>query len=101
MLSCSSDIGYMKLIEVDIETDPNLALLSQNHTQSLLFLLVEKQLEDLEKAGIIQRSHAPYASQIVLFLKKYPLGSPEHETKRVYRKLNVQLLCFELNLQVK
>ena len=41
--------------------------------------MVRKELEDLEKAGIIQRSLLPYASPIVLVPRKYPPGSPVKE----------------------
>ena len=41
---------------------------------------VRKELEDLEKARIIQRSLSLYASPIVV-PRKYPPGSPVQDTK--------------------
>ena len=35
----SSDVGYMKLIEMNIESDPNLPPLLQNHTHLLLNIM--------------------------------------------------------------
>ena len=52
---------------------------------------VGKELEDLEKVAIIQRSHSPYASPIVVVPRKCPPGSPVQETKRLcvdYKKVN-------------
>ena len=61
MSSSSNDIGYTRLIEIDIETDPNLPpLASKPYTLPLKYQeWVRKGLEDLEKAGIIQRYLLP------------------------------------------
>ena len=66
MSSSSNDIGYTKLIEMGTETYPNLSSIALKlYTIPLKHQeWVTKELEDLEKAGIIQRS--PYASPIVI-----------------------------------
>ena len=71
MSSSSINIGYTKLIEMNIETDPPGA--SKPYTL----------LQDLEKAGIIQRSLFMYASPIGIMPRKCQPGSPVQETKRL------------------
>ena len=67
-------IGYTKLIEMNkelIHYSPPIA----SKTDSLLLKheeWVRKELEDWEKAGIIQKSLSPYASPIVVVLRKCP-----------------------------
>ena len=39
MSYCSSDVGYMKHIGMDVETDSNLSPLPQMHTHSLLNIM--------------------------------------------------------------
>ena len=67
MSSLSNDAGYTKLIQIDIQTDPNLPpIASKPYTLPLKHQeLVRKETEDLEKARTIQRSLSPYASPIV------------------------------------
>ena len=62
MSSSSNDIVYTKLIEMDIETDPNLPLVAlKSYTLPCKNQeWVRKELEDLEKAGIIQICLSPY-----------------------------------------
>ena len=57
----SNDIGYTKLIEMDLEYDPDLPPIAFKHYKLPLKCQewVRKELEDLEKAGIIQRSLVP------------------------------------------
>ena len=76
MSSSSNDIGYTKLIKMDIETDPNLPpVASLPYTAPLQCQeWVRKRLEDLGKAGIIQRSISCYASPNVVLPRKCPLG---------------------------
>ena len=93
MSSSSNDIGYIKLIEMDIETDLNLSPIAlKPYTLTLKHQeWVRKELEDLEKVGIIQRSPSLYASPIIVVPRKCPQGSPVHKTKRLcidYRKVN-------------
>ena len=58
MSSSSSDIGNIRLIDRYIETDNNLPhIASKPHTLPLKHdKCVQKELEDLEKARIIQQS---------------------------------------------
>ena len=81
---------------MDIETDPNLPpIASKPYTLHLKYQeWVRKELEDLEKAGIIQRILSPHASPIVVVPRKCPPGFPVQESKRLcvnYRMLNAQL----------
>ena len=79
-----------------IETDPNLPpaaskpyALPLKHQE-----WVRKELENLEKAEIIQRSLSPYASPIIVVRRKYPPSCPVQETKNIfvdYRKLDTKL----------
>ena len=83
------NIGHTKLIEIDIEMDPNLPLraskpytLPPKHQE-----WVRKELADLERAGIIQRSLSPYASPNVVIPRNCAPGSPMHDKTFVnYRK---------------
>ena len=71
MSSSSCYISHTKLIEMNMETDPNLPpVTSKPYTLSLSHQeWVRKELEDLEKAGIIQRSLSPYALAVVIVPK--------------------------------
>ena len=96
MSSSSSDIGYSKLIVIDIETNPHLPLFLQNHIHSLLNIMngSEKEIEDMERAGFSQMSLSSYACPIAIVHQKYQPGSPVLDTKNLcvdYRKLNTQL----------
>ena len=81
---------------MDKEYDPNLPpiasgpyILPRKHQ-----MWVRKELEDMKKAGIIQRSLFPFASPIVIVPRKFPPALPVQETQRFcvdYRKLNALL----------
>ena len=93
MSSSPNDIGYTKVIQIDKETNLNLpCVASKMYTFPLKHQeWVGKELKDLEKTGIIQRSFSPYVSSIVIVPSKCP---PVQETKRLcfdYIKLNAQL----------
>ena len=79
----SSDIGYTKLIEMDKKANPNLPPIPSKACMPHLRhqKWVRKELEELEKAGIFQRSLSLYACQIVIALRKCPQGSLMQETK--------------------
>ena len=64
MLSCSSDMDYMKLIKMDIETDLNLSPVGSKPCSFPVkhYGWVCKELEDVEKVEIIQRSLSSYVS---------------------------------------
>ena len=81
---------------MDIETDTYLpSIASKPYTLPLKNQeWVRKQLEYLEKAGVIQRSLSPYAWLFVVVPRKCPPGSCVQETKRIcvdQRKVNAQL----------
>ena len=61
---------------MDIETDPNLlSKASKPYTLPRKYHeWVRKELEDLKKARVIQRSLSPYISPIVLLPRKCPEG---------------------------
>ena len=84
MFSSSNDIFYTELIKMDIETDPNLPpIASKPYTLPLKHLAwVWKELEDLEEAGIIQRSISHYASPIVILPGKCPVGLTSARNKK-------------------
>ena len=71
----SGDIGKTPLLEVEIDTGDSLPItqkpytLPLNHTE-----WVQRELEILEKAGIIVRSVSPWASPIVVVLKRIAPG---------------------------
>ena len=79
------DVGYSKLIEMEIKTNPNLASVAfKPYTNPLKCQAwVRKELEYLEKAGIIERSLSFYISPIVTVPRKCPPGSPIQELKRL------------------
>ena len=57
----SSDIGKTPLIEMEIDTDDSPPITQRPYTLSLKHAtLVQKELEILEKAGVIVRSVSPW-----------------------------------------
>ena len=84
-----NDIGHTRLIEMDIETDPKLPpIASRPYTLPLKHQgWVRKELEDLEKAGIIQRCLSPYASPILIVPQQCPPGSTVQETRETLCQL--------------
>ena len=84
MSSLSNDIGYTKLIESYIETDPNLlSVASELYTLPLKHQeWIKKEITNLEKAAIIQRRFSPYMSAIMMVSSKCPPGLPVKETKK-------------------
>ena len=92
----SNDVGYTKLIKMDIITDPKLPPVAcRSYTLSLKHCKwARKEHEDLEKAGIIQKSISPYDSPIVKVPRKCPTNSLVWQTKRLYvnyKMFNAQL----------
>ena len=73
----SSDIGKTPLLEVEIDTGDSPPITQKpytiplNHTE-----WVQRELEILEKAGVIVRSVSPWASPIVVVPKITALGEP-------------------------
>ena len=73
----SSDIGKTSLIEMEINTGDSLPITQKPYTLPLKHATwVQKELEILEKAGVIVRSVSPWASPIVLVPKRTAPGEP-------------------------
>ena len=67
----SSDIGKTPLLEVDIDTGDSLPITQKPYILPLKHTKwVQRELEILEKAGVIVRSVSPWASPIVVVPKK-------------------------------
>ena len=86
----SEDIGHTSLVTMDIDTGDSPPVCQRPY--SLLLKHVEwvtKELEILEKAGVISRSVSPWASLIVIVPKKSEPGEPPRRRMCVdYRVLN-------------
>ena len=73
----SSDIGKTPLIEMEIDTGDSPPITQRPYTLPLKHVTwVQKELEILEKAGVIVRSVSPWASPIVVVPKRTALGEP-------------------------
>ena len=73
----SSDIGKTPLIEMEINTGDSLSITQKSYTLPLKHATwVQKELEILEKAGVIVRSVSPWASPIVIVPKRTIPGEP-------------------------
>ena len=73
----SSDIGKTPLIEMEIDTGDSLPITQKPYTlPSKHATWVQKELEILEKAGLIVRSVSPWASPIVIVPKRTAPGEP-------------------------
>ena len=76
-LADSSNIGKTPLLEVEIDTGDNLPITQKPYTLPLKHTAwVQRELEILEKAGVIVRSVSPWASPIVVVLKRTAPGEP-------------------------
>ena len=86
----SGDIGKTMLVEMEIETGNHLPIASKSYTLPLKhYEWVKKEIETLERAGIIERSISPWASPIVIVPKKSAPGEPPRRRMCVdYRKIN-------------
>ena len=73
----SGDIGKTPLFEVEIDMGDSLPI-TQNPIPFLLkhTELVQRELEILEKAGVIVRSVSPWASPIIVVPKRTAPGEP-------------------------
>ena len=66
----SGDIGKMPLLEVEIDTGDSLPITPKHYTLPLKHTTwVQRELEILEKAGVIVRSVSPWATPIVVVPK--------------------------------
>ena len=86
----SGDIGKTPLLEVEIDTGDSLPITQKPYTLPLIHIeWVQRELEILEKAGVIVRSISPWASPIVVVLKRTVPGEPPKQRLCVdYRALN-------------
>ena len=77
----SGDIGKTSLIEMGIDTGDSLPITQKPFTLPLKHATwVQKELEILEKAGVIVRSVSPWASPIVIVPKRTAPGEPPKRT---------------------
>ena len=73
----SGDIGKTPLLEVEIDTGDSPPITQKPYTLPLKHTeWVQRELEILEKAGVIVRSVSPRASPIVVVPKRTALGEP-------------------------
>ena len=73
----SSHIGKTPLIQMEIDTSDSPPISQKPYTLPLKHAAwVQKELEILEKAGVIVRSVSPWASPIVVVPKRTALGKP-------------------------
>ena len=86
----SGDIGKTMLVEMEIETRNHPPIASKPYTLPLKhYEWVQKEIETLERAGVIERSISPWASPIVIVPQKSAPGEPPRRRMCVdYRKLN-------------
>ena len=77
----STDIGKTALITMDIDTGDSPPVSQKPYNLHLKHReWIQKELETLEKAGVIVRSISPWASPIVVVTKKTEPGEPPKET---------------------
>ena len=78
------------LVTMDIDTGDSPPVCQKPYSLPLKHVeWVQKELEILERAGVIQRSMSPWASPIVIVPKKTEPGEPPRRRMRVdYRMLN-------------
>ena len=86
----SSDIRKTPLLEMEINTGDSLPITPKPYTLPLKHTTwVQRELEILEKAGVIVRSVSPWASLIVMVPKRTAPGKPPKRRLCVdYRALN-------------
>ena len=86
----SGDIGKTMLVEMEIETGNHPPIASKPYTLPLKhYEWVQKEIETLERAGIIERSISPWASPVVIVPKKSAPGKPQRRRMCIdYRKIN-------------
>ena len=84
------DIGRTQLIEMEIDTGGSVPLAQSPYTLPLKhYDWVRKEIETLEKAGIIERSLSPWASPVIVVPKKSVPDEPPRRRLCVdYRRVN-------------
>ena len=86
----SGDIGKTMLVEMEIDTGNQPPIASKPYTLPIKhYNWVQKEIETLERAGIIERSISPWASPVVIVPKKSAPGEPPRRRVCVdYQKIN-------------
>ena len=86
----SGDIGKTMLIEMEIDTGNHPPIASKPYTLPLKhYEFVQREIETLERAGIIERSISPWASPVVIVPKKSAPGEPPRRRMCTdYRRIN-------------
>ena len=73
----NQDIRKTQLIEMEIDTGESVPLAQSPYTLPLKhYDWVRKEIETLEKAGVIERSLSPWASPVIVVPKKSALDEP-------------------------
>ena len=87
----NQDIGKTQLIEMEIDTGSSVPLAQSPYTLPLKhYDWVRKEIETLEKAGVIERSLSPWASPVIVVPKKSAPDEPPRRRLCVdYRRINV------------
>ena len=82
----NQDIGKTQLIEMEIDTGNSVPLAQSPYTLPLKhYDWVRKEIETLEKAGVIERSLSPWASPVIVVPKKSAPDEPPR--RRLMRRL--------------
>ena len=86
----SGDIGKTMLVEMEIDTGNHPPIASKPYTLPLKhYEWVQREIETLERAGIIERSISPWASPVVIVPKKSAPGEPPRRRMCIdYRRIN-------------
>ena len=86
----SGDIGKTMLVEMEIDTRNHPPIASKPYTLPLKhYNWVQREIETLERAGIIERSISPWASPVVIVPKKSTPGEPPRRRMCIdYRRIN-------------
>ena len=86
----NQDIGKTQLIEMEIDTGGSVPLAQSPYTLPLKhYDWVRKEIETLEKAGVIERSLSPWASPVIVVPKKSaPDEPPRRQLCIDYRRVN-------------
>ena len=84
------DIGRTQLIEMEIDTGGSVPLAQSPYTLPLKhYDWVRKEIETLEKAGILEQSLSPWASPVIIVPKKSAPDEPPRRRLCVdYRRVN-------------
>ena len=86
----NKDIGWTTLIEMEIDMGDSLPVTQNPYTLPLKHHeWVRKEIEMLEKAGVIERSLSPWASPVIVVPKKSAPDEPPRRRLCIdYRKVN-------------